>query len=99
MSTRIGFIVCYTGTALFISLCFYYAYKSWAFMRAQTHTMSTRTKALQRQFTRSLIFMTANSCIFAMLPLCIWCVSRMLRCERLLSSGQRRHAPHKFLPR
>ncbi|KAI6238047.1 hypothetical protein M3Y99_00731800 [Aphelenchoides fujianensis] len=67
-----------------IGLCVFYAWKSWHFVQEREGVaVSTFTRSLQKQFTRSLIVQTVNSFIFAMSPISLLIVSMVIR-QRIL---------------
>ena len=92
----------YAGCALFISLCFFYAYKTWKLMcAARGRTLTDRTRSLQRQFTRCLIITTLNSALFAMFPTTLTSNGEKRGVERHSSEShfsgyaQTRHTKHR----
>ncbi|CAD5223490.1 unnamed protein product [Bursaphelenchus okinawaensis] len=66
--TKIYFALGLTFSTITLSLVAYYAYKAWKFVNPE-NTVSSRTRHLQQQFTRTLIVQTCNAFCFSMFPI------------------------------
>ncbi|KAI6185005.1 hypothetical protein M3Y97_00657900 [Aphelenchoides bicaudatus] len=81
----IGTIGFYGGGLVFTTICFwlcvYWVWKTQKYVNGRGEERSERTKAMQRQFTLSLIAQSINALVFAIIPVSMVCASMILRLD------------------
>jgi hypothetical protein len=68
-------------SGFWVNVSIYYSWRAWKHVNHHQVERSERTRALQSQFTWSLVIQTINACLFAVIPISLICVAMIFRLD------------------